>query len=804
MSLDKKKNKKKEVTKSTQIPKTAQQSLPYQECYDNGVILTNEGTFSKCYAFNDITFKTLADERQEELFQAYQQFLNGLNAQESLSFNFLNIPENSKERLEKIAPKSRNDALDEFRTEISEILEDKIRNARSSITTKKYMTYTTKSDTVAGAMKRFLDVDEELNKGMHRITKEHIRALDIAERLEVLHKLINSDRECLFFEHDEQGKTYIDWKKVRKQGLTTKDIIGAPLKFNVSNFMIGDRFGQSLFLDNIANWMNTDFIAELSECSFESSIALHIRPIETREASRLVHARSVGITGEVVQKQKEALKSGYSPEFIPTDLKNAKEWIDEMEQDMKTRDQKLFHFSLIMTHFADSPEELKRQYNMIKEVASKHYCTMTALTFQQERGFQSTLPLGISRTFTDNKLTTEQLAVFFPFNEVSCFEDGGFYYGINSVNKTVICKNRLSGQNYNGLILGSSGSGKSFAAKLEMIFSLLSTNDQVYIVDPDGEYGPIAEAFGGVVVKIAPGNHIYLNPMDLDVDNSFDTDLDPIAMKTDFVGGLLETMLGHNVHLNPVQKSIVNRCIIRVYGDYLAHLESLPPDANGKKRTIDRDACPTLQNLFNMLLNQPQPEAKNLALVMETYTTGSFDTFAHRTNVDVNNRLIVYDIKDIGSNLRDLGLKVCLNEIWTKMVENRAKGIWTRAYIDEFHLLLGSPSSADFLKSIWKRARKFWGVPTGITQNMEDLLLSPAARAIINNSSFVMILNQSAIDRANLADILNLSASDLEFITNADPGCGLIYTGKQTIPFRNDFPRTGRLYQVMSTKAGEK
>ena len=345
--------------------------------------------------------------------------------------------------------------------------------------------------------------------------------------------------------------------------------------------------------------------------------------------------------------------------------------------------------------------------------------------------------------------------------------------------------------------------GKSFSSKREMVSAFLTTNSDIFIIDPDGEYTPLASAFGGSVIRIAPGNGVHINPFDLDIDNSTDPDLNPITMKTDFVCGMLETMLGAGARLTPSQRSIVDRCIQQIYRPYLEHLHALPLDANGKRRTIDRDQCPTMQNLFDTLMSQPQPEAQNLALVMETYTIGSFDAFAHRTNVDVDNRLIVYDIKNIGSNLRELGLKICMNDVWNRLSENKRKNKWTYFYIDEFHLLLSNPSTSEFLKTVWKRARKFQGVPTGITQNVEDLLNSPAARALINNTSFIYMLNQSAMDRSMLAELLKLSENDVEFITNAEPGHGLIYNGKQTIPFTDEFPKNTKLYKIMSTKAEE-
>ena len=514
----------------------------------------------------------------------------------------------------------------------------------------------------------------------------------------------------------------------------------------------------------------------------------------------MIHNQSVNINAEVVQKQQSHMQNGISPEFISADLKRAKEQIENLQEDLMNRDQKLFYMSMLIMHFAETADELKDQQGIIKNTGSKYTCSIKPLSLQQEKGFVSTIPVGVDQTYLKRMLTTESLGVFIPFNEINQFDDGGIYYGVNAVNKSLIVYNRLKGQNYNGLVLGASGSGKSFSAKREMSSSFLYTNADVYIIDPDGEYFPLASAFDGSIISIAPGNGVYINPFDLDTDTSFDKDMNPITMKTDFICGLLETMMGQGSRLTPVQKSVVDRCIRKIYQPYLEHLNMLPPDARGRKKTIDKDVCPTMQNLFDELLSQPEIEAQQLALIMETYTTGSFDTFAHRTNVNLNNRLVIYDIKNIGSNLRELALKICMNDIWNQMMENRRNNKWTWFYIDEFHLLLSNPSTAEFLKSVWKRARKWQGVPTGITQNVEDLLNSSEARAIINNSSFVYMLNQSMMDKSMLVNLLHLSDSDAEFITNVEPGHGLIYNGKQAIPFEDRFPKDTALYKVMTTK----
>ena len=789
---------------SKAVPKNTQQVIPYLEAYENGVLQIEPGVFSMTYAFDDISFKTKSDEEQNEIYAGYMRFLNTLREKEDVYISFVNTIEDERLKMEKIIPIMKGDKFDPYRQEMSEIIRQKMLTMRNSIETRRYLTVVIEEDSVDKAMQRFdtLMVPQEFRK----VTKESMHPIDLAARLEILSKIFNGAAEKNYwFEHDADGNTHVDFAKMAKQGLATKDLIAPEsFKWNAMNFEIGGRMGQAMYLSNIANWMNTNFLADLCSTNFEGVVTMHIEALPQDQAVKLIHNQSVNITGEVMEKQKNLLKSGYSPEFISADLKHAKDQIDQLQEDLMNRDQRLFYMSVCLLHFAGDLDTLKAQSTIIKNMGAKYMCSITPLAWQQMRGFTSALPIGLDRCYTKKLMTTESLGVFIPFDEMNQFDDGGHYYGVNAINKSLIVYNRCKGQNYNGLVLGASGSGKSFSSKREMVSTLLTTNNDVCIIDPDGEYTPLADAFDGSVIKIAPGNGVHLNPFDLDIDTTHDSDMNPITMKTDFVCGMLETMIGNGASLTPVQKSIVDRCIQQIYAPYLEYLQSAPPDPKtGKRKTIDKDRCPTMQSLYQLLLNQTQPEAQNLALVMETYTTGTFDTFAHRTNVDVDNRLIVYDIKNIGTNLKELALKVCTNDVWNKIVDNRKEGKWTWFYVDEFHLLFSNSSTSEFLKSIWKRARKWQGVPTGITQNVEDLLLSPAARAIINNSSFVYMLNQSAMDRGVLADILHLSANDVEYVTNVEPGHGLIYTGKQAIPFVDNFPKDTALYKIMSTRAEE-
>lgn len=775
------------------IPRTVQQTLPYLVGYQNGTIQLETGRFSKTMQIPDISFKTQSEENQRIIYEDYEKLLNSLHDQEELFFHFANLRQDTSNTLEAVLPAMTGDSYDEFRNEMANMIENKVIENRNNITTKKYATIRLDAPTVDDAMKRLNEFCQTFRRSYKKITKEDTKELDLSNRMYLMNQILNSNKVNPWFQKKDDDNYVLDYESMAKQGVSTKDIICPEgIRFAGNYFEIDDRFGRSFFLDNISNWLNTNFLAELSEVNFESCITLHIIPIPQDEANDLIHKKSINL-------QVEADNFTDHNRRVPKKTQNALDQVDDLQDDLMNRDQKMFYMSLNMVIFADSKDELYEATDIIRTISTKYMTRIQPAYMQQERAFVSALPFGVDRMFEKRLLSTESLAIFIPFDEVNVFDKEGFYYGYNAINKSLIIHNRLKGQNYNGLILGSPGSGKSFASKREIANVFLNTDSYIYVIDPDGEYTPIGETFNASIIDISPGNGVHINPFDLDIDISHDSDFNPLTMKTDFVCGLLETMMGSGAKLSPVQRSIVDRCVQQIYKPYLEHLAELPPLPNGKKRTIDRDFCPTMQNLFDAFLSQSQPEAQYLALVMESFTTGTFDTFAHRTNVDRDNRFIIYKINNIGANLMELALQICMNDVWNKMMENRRSNRWTWFYIDEFHLLLNSESSASFLKTVWKRSRKWQGVPTGMTQNVEELLSSSAARTIINTSSFVQMMNLLKMDRDMMAELLELSSTDLEYITNVDSGCGLIYTGKQSIPFCDNFPENTKLYKLMST-----
>ena len=516
------------------VGRTVQQAVKYVECYENGVIQTDPGFFSKSFSFTDVSFKTKSDNEQAEIFTAYERFLNSLSAGEDAYITVVNARGDKKSSIESVIPQQKGDAMDPLRREMADVIKGKIKTSRNNILTTKYLTITVSGDDTEKVMKRFDEITSEVEQGLRRCSlgAAEVKEMSLAARLELLSVIMNGrENVSYWFEHQVDGSVTVDFKAAAKQNLTTKDIIAPEvLKFKSSSFQIGEnRFGQVMYLDKIANWMNTNFLSEISETNFESVITMHIQPILQQDALKLVHNQSVNITAEVMTKQKSLSQDGYGTDMIPLDLKTAKEQIDGLQDDLMNRDQRLFYMSMCMAHFGESEDEVKEHSNIMRNLGAKFMCEIKPLVFQQERGLMSVLPFGRDELFVKKLLTTEALAVFIPFNEANVFDKGGFYYGTNSVNKSVIIYNRTQGMNYNGLVFGSPGSGKSFSAKREMINAIINTNAEVYIIDPEGEYTMIAEALGGTVVKIAPGNGVHINPFDLDVDTSFDADSNPYS-----------------------------------------------------------------------------------------------------------------------------------------------------------------------------------------------------------------------------------------------------------------------------------
>ena len=782
-----------------QVKRTTQESIPYLHVFDNGIIETSPGVFTKSYKLHDVNFKIAPDQEQVEIFNAFGQFLNSFEPTVKFQIIIQNHNTDKRSTIKAIKFDSQKDGLNKFRSELNNILLDKVQQSKNNLAQDKCLVVSIEDDDMEHAIQVFDGIDEDINRGLRKILKDvDTEPQTIEERLESLFDIYNQDGESVFDNmRDESGHTYFDMSVYARSGMTTKDKVSpSGLEFKSNYFKTGNTFGRSMYMEGVPTWLSTDYLSDLSNIPCSMNISIHYEPMDTAKAVKLVRDQLVNINAQIAGSQKEAARQGYSTEVTSPEVARAKQQTSSLMDDLMGRDQKLYFITFIITTFADSMTQLNENTRLITTVANKYLCPIKTLLLQQEAGLNASLPLCVNELETKRLYTTESACVFMPYTSQELFQKDGIYYGLNQTSNNLIVYSRMNGRNYNGLIFGESGAGKSFTAKCEMMSVLLrSDKNQVYVIDPESEYSPLARAFGGEVIELSATSKTFINPLDMDID--YGGDGDPISMKSDYIISMIEIMLGGGRTLNPTAKSIVDRCVKNIYRGYLEHIDEL--NRNGFATTCDKDATPTLNNLFQELLRQPEEEAQTIANILEIYAQGSLATFAHRSNVETESNFVVYDTNNLGTGMKSLGLHICLNDIWNKMIENRKKDKWTWIYIDEFYLLLQSDSAASFLMQIWKRARKWNGVPTGIMQNTEDLLRSTDSRNIINNTSFVIMLSLPKLDRLNLSDLLQIPEAQLTYITNSQPGHGLIYNGKTVLPFKNDFPKNTRLYKMLST-----
>ena len=804
-----KNEKKTKAKKSTnKVPKTVQQSIPYESVFPNGIIMSQGGKYSKTYRLEDANFSTADQSTQENMYLDYEGLLNSVDAGMTAQITVFNRSESQGRTQNKFLMKPQNDGLNKYRDDMNQMISDKLTEGRNNLTKEKYFTISVQAPNVKDADTIFRRLDSEVNSKVGRINKKDTPPMTLEERLSVFYDIYNANPEFPFSKKIApiMKNDKLDLKALNGSGLSSKDLIGPDSMYFAHNyFMVGERYGRALFLDNLPTFMNANVLTDITDLACNMITSVIYTPIPTEKAATMVKHQLTNINENIVRAQKNAARGNYSSDIIPSELKRAKEEAEDLRNDMQSRNQKLFKVSVVMVLFADSKDELDQLTASLESIGVTHLSQVKTLLYQQEAGLHTALPLADMDITIDRVLNTEASAVFMPFSVQELSQENGIYYGQNAISRNLIKYDRLSSDNYNGLIFGKPGSGKSFIAKSEMLSVILTRPDSVvFVIDPEGEYRPTVEAFGGQVIRLAVGSNTNINPLDMDVQYAGEAE-DPIAMKCDFLTAMCETIVGHG-QLTPVQVNLIHRCGRRIYRPYYEHMRKVvnQKDQNGHRITCDRQAMPTLVDFYQELIHQSDPSAQALAASLEMYCIGNYDLFAKQTNVDTNSRFVVYDIKDVPSGAKELALQICLNDVWNRIIENKKKNILTWFYVDEFYLLLQTRSSAQFLQQIYKRARKWGGIPTGITQNVEDLLTNEDARTILNNCNFLLMMNQSQIDRAALSELYSISDSLQEYITDKPAGTGLMYTGDTIIPFQNSFPKDNELYKIMSTKATEK
>ena len=757
------------------VPRKVQDMIPIQSVWPDGIFLNGKNKFSKMYRFTDINYAVASRDDKEGMFLEYSELLNSLDSGSTTKITINNRRLNRLDFEEQILIKMKDDGLNEYREEYNQMLMDKATGS-NAIIQDKYVTISVVRKNIEDARIYFARVGADLVAHFARLGSV-CTEISAVERLRIIHDFMRTGEETSF---------YFDLRDHMKKGHDFRDYICPDIYENHSDyFRIGDRFGRVLLLRDYAAYIRDDMVAEMTDINRNLMLSIDVIPIPTDEAVKEVEQRLLGVETNAANWQRRQNMNNNFSAVLPYDIEQQRKETRDFLEDLTTRDQRMMFAVLTMVHTADTKEQLDNDTEEIMTIVRKRLCQMSILKQQQLDGLKTTLPYGTRKIDAFRTLTTESLAVLMPFRVQEVYDRHGIYYGQNVISKNMMIADRRRLLNGNSFILGVSGSGKSFTAKNEITNLILGTDADIIIVDPEREYAPLIRALGGSVIEISATSSNHINAMDMSRDYG---ETDPIIEKSQFLQSLCEQIIaGHKFAKG--QQSIIDRCTENVYRFYQqGNYQGTPP---------------TLQDFREELLKQPEPEAKSLALELELFTRGSLNTFAKQTNVDTNNRLICYDILELGEQLRAIGMLVILDSILNRITQNRQKGKQTFVFIDEIYLLFMHEYSAQFLFKLWKRVRKYGAFCTGITQNVLDLMQSHTARTMLSNSEFIVMLNQAATDRIELAKLLNISDRQLSYITNVDAGHGLIKVGSSLVPFENNFPKDTKLYQLMTSKPGE-
>lgn len=789
-------------TKKDKVKKTPADSVPYLYAYENGIIETHTGEFTKSYEIPDINFRACSDEEQQTIAIQYRDMIGSFDEDTSTEITLYNRPVDIEKFKQKTFIPDMGDGLDEYRHEYNQMIEDKLKASGHMTETIRVLTITIQCEDIAAADTRFSQIDASVEDSIRLMTKRDVKPMTIEERLDLLSQIYNGDDYVPLNQSrtiDGHEASSFSLENCAAQGITTKELVApVSMEFKRNSAVIGSQYTATYAVFEYPTWISGTILTNFADISANAIVSVHFSPIDQISAIKMLKNQGININSRIISMRKQAAQDGAGYDMVSPDLQRAREETENLMDEMTRSNTKLFKVNFVITLMTDSPEQLKDCEEQLKLIANRSILNVRPLSLRQEQGFNTSLPLGTIEVHNDRLMTSDTIASILPFNMRELNQERGLYYGQNAITHNLLFYDRSSGLNPNSCILGMPGAGKSFAAKREMVNVILNTNDEIYIIDPEREYLPIAKALGGTVVKIATGSKNYINPLDINLSNSEDS-ADPVKVKTDFIVTICDIMIGGKYGLSPIERAIIDRCAMDVYEKHIRYLKA-------SNLSSDPSTAPTLTDFYNELLSQPTPEAQNIALALERYVKGALDIFSHHTTIQANNRFVVYDIKDIGPGLKELGLQICLDNIWNKMVENKEHHKRTWIYIDEFYLMMKKETSASYIAEIWKRARKWDGRPCAITQNVEDLLKSEDARTIINNCAMVMLLGQSPINRQQLARILNISSEEEKYIASARPGTGLLHIddNNDNIPFTDSFPKNTKLYKIMTTKPEER
>ena len=758
---------------------SAQQTIPYVAMHPDGICQLPGGLYTKTVEYEDINYAVASTEDQTAIFGGWSSFLNYFDSSLPFQLSFVNRRSRSANRYKVNIPEQ-EDEFNSIRHEYVEMLKGQIAKSNNGIERTKYITFGLPAGSVAEARPRLGRVEADVMGNLKRLGVQS-QPLDGRDRLAVLHGQMHpGSREPFRF----------SWKDIPQHGMGTKDYI-APDSFDFRQsrtFRVGQSWGAASYLQILASELSDKLLAELLEMDAEMTITLHIQTVDQAAAVKSIKAKVSDIDKMKVEEQKKAARAGYDMDILPPDLVTYSNDAKTLLEDLQSRNERMFLLTFLVVNMAPTRRELDNDLFTVSGIVQKYNCTLKRLDFQQEDGFLSSLPLGHNGIEIKRGMTTSSTAIFVPFMTQELRMDGeAVYYGLNALSHNVIMANRKKLKNPNGLFLGVPGSGKSFAAKRELVNVFLATRDRIIVVDPMGEYSPLIKRLGGQVIEIAPDSPHHINPMDIDL--SFDEE-NPMALKADFILSLMELIVGGKDGLQPVERTVIDRCVRQMYREHLQNPETAK--------------MPTLQTLYDLLCSQPEGEAVRLATALEIYVSGSLNVFNHETNVDLNRRLVCLDLKKLGAGLRTIAMLIMQDLVNSQVSMNFLRGIATWCYFDEFHVLLRDRLTASYCVAIWKMLRKKGCVPSALTQNVKDFLASPEIENIFENSDFLVLLSQAQGDRQILAKQLGISPHQLSYVTHTNSGEGLLFFGNTTIPFVDRFPQNTDLYAIMTTRPEDK